>query len=32
MEGHTSTVWSLVVLRDGAVASGSYDGSVRFWN
>ena len=30
--GHTDWVYALVVLRDGAVASGSGDGSVRFWN
>ena len=30
--GHTRSVLALVVLRDGAVASGSLDGSVRFWN
>ena len=29
---HTNSVRALVVLRDGAVASGSWDGSVRFWH
>ena len=28
---YTGSVLALVVLRDGAVASGSGDGSARFW-
>ena len=29
--GHTSIVWSLAVLPDGRLLSGSYDRTIRVW-
>jgi WD40 repeat protein len=32
LEGHGGAVFKLLVLPDGRLASGSYDGSIRLWN
>ncbi len=29
--GHSSSVYSLAVLQDGLLASGSYDNTIRIW-
>ena len=31
LTGHTSSVYSLAVLPDGSLASGSYDETIRIW-
>jgi WD40 repeat protein len=32
LKGHKSTIWSLLVLEDGRLASGGFDGEIRIWN
>jgi WD40 repeat protein len=32
MTGHTNTVWSVAVLPDGRVVSGSMDNSIKLWD
>jgi WD40 repeat protein/tRNA A-37 threonylcarbamoyl transferase component Bud32 len=32
LRGHLSSVWTLVVARDGRIASGDLDGEIRVWN
>ena len=32
LTGHTDRVYSLAELKDGSLASGSWDTSIRIWN
>ena len=32
LNGHTDTVWKLIVNRNGQLISGSYDKSIKVWN
>lgn len=31
-EGHNGVVSSIVLMQDGKLCSGSYDGSIKVWN
>lgn len=32
LSGHTKTIWSLKVLKNGTLASGSDDNTIKIWN
>jgi len=31
LKGHNHEVWSLAVLKDGSIVSGSSDGEIKLW-